>query len=72
MATATKRRVKLTLNEDEVRLLYVLAVREATECTLTHVDGGIAGPRAEHKDAGMRTLAKLADVMLELQEGRER
>lgn len=72
MATATKRRVKLTLTEDEVRLLYVLAVAEATECTLTHVDGGIAGPHAEHENAGMRALAKLSDALLGLREGGER
>lgn len=71
MAATTRRRVKLTLTEDEVRLLYLLAVREATECTLTHVDGGIAGPHAEHENAGRRALAKLSSALLDLQEGGE-
>lgn len=72
MAATTKRRVKLTLNEDEVRLLYVLAVREVTDCTLADTDGGIAGPHADHEDAGRRALAKLSDAVADLRDGDER
>lgn len=67
--TTAKRRVKIALNEDEVRLLYALAVRDVEDCPLAHIDGGIAGPHAEHEDAGLSALAKLSGAVLDLQDG---
>ncbi len=59
----SKRRVTLTLNEDELWLLYRLAVGE--------VSGGpclIEQPHVEHETAAGTALAKLSDAVLTIQE----
>lgn len=58
----------LTLNDDEVLLLYALVGCDNAECALQHIGGGIAGPHAEHKHAARTALAKLSDAVLAIQE----
>ena len=68
---ARRRRVKLTLNEDEVRALYALAQHDAQGsfgCPLQHTPDGIAGTHEEHGFAVSTALAKLADAVLAVQE----
>lgn len=71
---ARRRRVKLTLNEDEVRALYALVQHDAqgsSGCPLQHTPDGIAGPHDEHGEAVSTALAKLSEALVEIQEGGE-
>jgi len=60
---AAVRRVELTLNEDEVRLLYRLAVAESSEgpCLLEQ-------PHMQHRYEAGTVLHKLSDAVLALRE----
>lgn len=64
---AKRRRVKLTFNEDEIRLLYVLAVREATDRPCLAGADSLAGTHDEHQEASSTALAKLSDAILDLE-----
>lgn len=69
---AGQRRVKLTLNEDEIRLLYALAQHDAEGrhgCPLEHTPDGIAGMHPEHETAVATALLKLSEALTDVQEG---
>lgn len=66
--TVRLRRRPVTLNEDELRLVYALLQRDASDeslCVLQAVDG-IAGTHAEHDHAAHTALSKVADALAEI------